>query len=199
MIYFDHNATTPLLPEARQAWLQASDKFIGNPSSPHRIGARADAALNEAKQKLAAVLGCDPLDIVWTSCATESNNMVLHHFARTLNAKAEVWVSAIEHPSVLESTGHYLPRRHRLIPGTGSGVVDLDWLKKEIAKHRPGMIAVMAVNNETGVLQPWREVVSLSCEWDVPLFCDAAQWIGKLPAKGLGDCGFVSGCAHKFG
>src|SRR5262245_19054581 len=127
MTYLDHNATTPLLPEARLAWLQASDKFIGNPSSPHRVGARADAALTEARQKLAAFLGCDPLDIVWTSCATESNNTVLHHFARTLDAKTEVWVSAIEHPCVLESTGYHFPRRHRLIPVTHSGVVDLDW------------------------------------------------------------------------
>ena len=199
VIYFDYNATTPLLPEARQAWLEATEKFIGNPSSPHRIGARADAALGEARHKLAAILGCDALDIVWTSCATESNNMVLHHFAQTLDGKGEVWVSAIEHPCVLENAGHYFPRRHRLIPVTHSGVLDLDWLKTEIARRRPAMIGVMAANNETGVLQPWREVLSFCCEWDVPFFCDAAQWIGKLPAKGLGDCDFVSGCAHKFG
>src|SRR5881296_2663859 len=82
MIYFDHNATSPMTPEARRAWLEATEKFIGNPSSPHRVGARADAALTEAREKLAAVLGCDGLDIVWTSGATESNNMVLHHLAR---------------------------------------------------------------------------------------------------------------------
>ena len=71
MIYFDHNATTPLLPEAKQAWLEATDKFIGNPSSPHRVGARADAALQAARETLAGLLGCDPLDLVWTSGATE--------------------------------------------------------------------------------------------------------------------------------
>ena len=199
MIYFDHNATTPLLPEARQAWLEATQKFIGNPSGPHRVGARADAVLNEARQKLAGFLGCDALDIVWTSGATESNNTVLHHFARTLGAKDAVWISAIEHPCVLEATRHYFPHRHRLIPVTHAGVVDLGWLRKEIAKRRPAMIAVMAANNETGVLQPWGEVLSLCREWEVPFFCDAAQWIGKLPVKGLGDCDFISGCAHKFG
>ena len=67
MIYFDHNATTPMLPEARQAWLDATEKFIGNPSSPHRVGSRADAAITEARQRLAEFLGCDALDIVWTS------------------------------------------------------------------------------------------------------------------------------------
>src|SRR6266516_1325613 len=94
-IYFDHNATTPLLPEARQAWLDAAEQFIGNPCSPHRDGGRADAAITHAREKLAGNLGCDPLDIVWTSGATESNNMVLHHLALSLDAKAEVWVSAI--------------------------------------------------------------------------------------------------------
>ena len=90
MLYFDHNATTPLLPEAREAWLEASDKFIGNPSSPHRVGSRADMHLQTARVKLADILGCDPLDIVWTSGATESNNMVLHHLARTVPAAARI-------------------------------------------------------------------------------------------------------------
>ena len=84
MVYFDHNATTTLLPEAKQAWLHAVDQFIGNPSSPHRIGARADSALSEARDKLARILGCNPLDVVWTSGATESNNAVMRHFAATL-------------------------------------------------------------------------------------------------------------------
>ena len=84
MIYFDHNATTPMLPEARQAWLDATEKFIGNPSSPHRVGSRADAAITGARQRLAEFLGCDALDVVWTSGATESNNTVLHHCARTV-------------------------------------------------------------------------------------------------------------------
>ncbi len=199
MTYFDHNATTPLVPRARQAWLEASERFIGNPSSPHRVGARADAALTEAREKLAAFLGCHALDIVWTSGATESNNMVMHHCARALEAKAEVWVSAIEHPCVLESARHYFGKRLRLIPVSRDGVVDLDWLTDELSHARPGLIAVMAANNETGVLQPWREVLAVCRQWKVPFFCDAAQWIGKLPARGLGECDFVSGCAHKFG
>src|SRR6266487_5565925 len=103
------------MPAARQAWLDATEQFIGNPSSPHRIGARADAALTHAREALAAILSCDPLDIVWTSGATESNNAVLHHFARTLPTDAEVWVSAIEHPCVMAATKHYFPKRYRLL------------------------------------------------------------------------------------
>ncbi len=199
MIYFDHNATTPMLPEARQAWLDATEKFVGNPSSPHRIGSRADAAVSAARQRLADLLGCDALDLVWTSGATESNNTVLHHFARTLPLDAEVWVSAIEHPCVMASTKHYFPKRHRLIPVTREGVVDLNWLTEEMAHARPGLVAIMAANNETGVLQPWREALAICRQWNVAFFCDAAQWIGKLPASGLGECAFVSGAAHKFG
>ncbi len=199
MTYFDHNTTTPLLPEAKAAWLEAAGKFIGNPSSPHRIGSRADMALTNAREALAGFLGCHALDIVWTSSATESNNTVLHHYAHTLPAHAEIWISAIEHPCVLESAQFYFPQRHRLIPANRSGTIDLDWLRTTLPQSRPGLVAVMAANNETGVLQPWREILALCREWDVPFFCDAAQWLGKLPAKGLGECDFVSGCAHKFG
>lgn len=199
MLYFDHNATTPLSPEARQAWLEAVEKFPGNPSSPHRIGARADAALQGARQRLAEILGCDPCDIVWTSGATESNNTVLAHFARTANPDAEVWVSAIEHPCVLEAAGHYFPKRHRLIPTERSGVVDLNWIAEELNHARPALIAVMAANNEMGALQPWREILAMCKQWEAPFFCDAAQWAGKLPSHGLGACDYVTASAHKFG
>ena len=199
MLYFDHNATSLLCPAAREAWVQASGRFLGNPSSPHRLGARAEKALADAREQLAGFLGCSPLDIVWTSGATESNNLVLHHSGRALGVEAEVWISAVEHPCVLTAADVHFGGRHRLLPVTPGGVVDLDFLKAELARHRPGLLAVMAANNETGVLQPWREVRELCAEHDVPFFCDAAQWVGKLPAAGLGECDFVSGCAHKFG
>jgi cysteine desulfurase len=199
MRYFDHNASSPLLPQARQAWLDVSETFFANPSSPHRLGARADRALSDARERLAAFLGCHPLDIVWTSGATESNNMAMHHLAQTLEPAAEVWVSTVEHPCMLRAAANRFPKRHRLIPVTHAGVIDLDWLKSQLQKHHPGLIAVMAANNETGVLQPWSEVSELCRERKIPFFCDAAQWLGRLPAKGLGRCDFVSGCAHKFG
>jgi len=221
MLYFDHNATTPVLPEARAAWLEATEKFIGNPSSPHRLGQRADAALQSAREQLAAFLGCDAMDIVWTSGATESSNMVFHHLARSLGiaerrsptrrgqkraesefgapADGEVWVSGIEHPCVLAAADVHFSERARRIPVTRSGVVELDWLRDGLKKRKPALVALMAANNETGVLQPWCEVLALCREVKVPFFCDAAQWVGKLPARGLGGCDFVGGCAHKFG
>jgi cysteine desulfurase len=199
MVYFDHNATAPMMPEARQAWLQAVEQFIGNPSSPHRLGARAAAALTEARHKLAALLACDPLDLVWTSGATESNNTLLHHFAHAPGPETQVWVSAIEHPSLLQAAQHYFPKRLRLIPVSRDGVLALDWLAAALARTRPALVAVMAANNETGVLQPWREALALCRQYEVPFCCDAVQWLGRLPAQGLGACDFVSGCAHKCG
>src|SRR5688572_26927138 len=89
MLYFDHNATTPVLPEARAAWLEATEKYVGNPSSPHRMGQRSDAALQSARERLAGFLGCDAMDMVWTSGATESNNMVLQHAAHSSRSDAE--------------------------------------------------------------------------------------------------------------
>lgn len=198
MVYFDHNATSPLLPAARDAWLETSERLIGNPSSPHRVGARAAVALDDARERLAGFLGCSALDIVWTSGATESNNAVFHHLAQT-TGDSEVWVSAVEHPCVIAAARRFFPGRHRFIPANRAGTANLDWLEEQLTKVRPALVAVMAANNETGVVQPWREALALCRGRGVAFFCDAVQWLGKLPARGLGECDWASGCAHKFG
>lgn len=199
MLYFDYNATAPVMREAREAWLHATEKIQGNPSSPHGFGAAANKALTDAREKLAHFMSCHPADIIWTSGATEANNMCLHHFARTLDAKSEIWISAIEHPCVHDSSKHYFGKRAKLIPVTRDGVIDLEWLTAEMADTRPGLVGVMAANNETGVIQPWREILAICQAYEVPFFTDAVQWLGKMPAKGLGECDYLTGAAHKFG
>jgi len=199
MIYFDYNATAPVMREAREAWLDVTEHTGGNPSSLHQAGSRAATRLADARGQLAGFLGCHPSDLIWTSGATEANNMVMHHFARTLGDKGEVWISAIEHPCVHDSAKHYFGKRAKLIPVTRDGVVDLDWITTEMADHRPGLVGVMAANNETGVIQPWREIQAICQAYEVPFFTDAVQFIGKMPMKELGNCDFVSGAAHKFG
>jgi cysteine desulfurase len=199
MIYFDYNATAPVMREAREAWLDVTEKTGGNPSSMHQAGTRASIALADAREKLAAFLGCHPLDIVWTSGATEANNMVTHHFSKILGAADEIWISAIEHPCVHDSAKHYFGKRAKLIPVTRDGTADVDWITSELADHRPGLVSVMAANNETGVIQPWREIHAICKAYEVPFFTDAVQFIGKQPLSGLGDCDYVSGAAHKFG
>ena len=144
MLYFDYNATAPVMREAREAWLDATEKIPGNASSPHAFGLAANRAMTDAREKLAHFLGCHPADIIWTSGATEANNMLLHHFAQTLDAKTEVWISAIEHPCVHDSTKNYFGKRAKLIPVTHDGVVDVEWLTNEMADTRPGLVSVMS-------------------------------------------------------
>jgi cysteine desulfurase len=197
VIYFDHNATSPICGVARDAWLAACERFPANPASPHRLGTRAEAALETARQSAAEFLNCSPLDIVWTSGATEANNALFHH--ASIDANGPVWVSAIEHPSVLEAARTFCTDRVKLIPITSEGVVDLNWISENLNRARPALVAVMAANNETGILQPWQEILQLCDAREIPFACDAAQWIGKMPSAGLGRCDFVTGCAHKFG
>ena len=203
MLYFDHNATHPISGTAKRVWLEAVEKFPANPSSPHRLGQRAEAALQDARERLAGILACSADGIIFTSGATESANTVLAQFDGVL-------ASAIEHPCVIEalrslaresggSGGDERAAREetsaRLLPSADTGVCELP----RFAEGKPQLVAVMAANNETGVLQPWREALAECRANGVPMFCDAAQWIGRLPAAGLGECDFVSGCAHKFG
>src|ERR1041384_180065 len=197
VLYFDHNATSPLSPTAREAWLAATEKHIGNPSSPHRLGSRAEVGLSTARQSAAAFLGCSEFDLVWTSGATEANNAVFFHASRA--GEGEAWISAIEHPSVIAAARHWFGDKVRTLKVTPDGVIDLDFLRDQLKKTRPIIVAVMAANNETGVLQPWRETLEICREFEVPFACDAAQWIGKMPSAGLGECDFVTACAHKFG
>jgi cysteine desulfurase len=197
--YFDHNATAPMNQDAIKAWLDAVDRFSGNPSSLHRMGSRAEKALEDARHSMADLLACSPLDIVWTSGATESNNTIWHHLGKTLAPDAEVWISSIEHPCSVDSARHWLGKRVRWIPVARDGVIEWEWLKSRMGKRSPQLVCVMAANNETGCLQPWQAIRDLCADHGVPFFCDAAQWLGRLPADGLGSCDWVSGCAHKFG
>lgn len=199
VIYFDHNATSPLHPSARQAWLEAVDKFPGNPSSPHRLGSRAEAALGAARDRLAGFLNCRADDLVWTSGATEAFNTIVRHYAATLPSDSGIWLSAIEHPCVLAPARHAFGPRLRLIPVDRGGAVDPAWIEDALQRTRPGFIAVMAANNETGVLQPWRELRDLCRAHGVPFVCDATQWLGRLPAQALGESEFVAASAHKLG
>jgi cysteine desulfurase len=185
--YFDHNATTSPHPAAREAWLRASEKHWHNPSSLYRDAGIASQRLESARERLGTLLGVEAERIVFTSGATESNNALMA-------ASEPVAISAIEHPSVR------MPSRNALeLPVNADGVVEPDGVKALITAQRPALVSVMAANNESGALQPWREIAALCREQGVPFHTDAAQWIGKLDASSLGECDFITGSAHKFG
>lgn len=199
MPYFDHNATTPLALAAREAWLQASTELWQNPSSPYRDAARATIRLDGARARLAEFVGCGPEELVFTSGATEGANAILANWVHSLPTGARVAVNPTEHPCVLESAKFFFGNRILWLEVTRDGVVRMDVMKDLLAKKAVAGVIVMAANNETGVLQTWSEIAGLCRSAGVEYFCDASQWLGKLPAAGLGGAGWVIGSAHKFG
>ncbi len=200
--YFDHNATTPLSPAAREAWLAAQDRHWQNPSSLYREAAAAREKLESLRETLAELIGADdPETLVLTSGATESNNLVLAAAARRALPGQRVLISAQEHPAVVEPARRHFGDRVDFLPADATGRVLLDGLDHALATspQPPALVAVMAAGNETGLLQPWREIQSLCTTHGVPFHCDAAQHLGKLPSADLGACDFLTGSAHKFG
>ena len=199
MPYFDYNATTPMHPAALAAWRETAEQAWHNPSSPYRAAARAHALLEEARERLAAVIGGAAEDYVFTSGATEANNAVLLHAAEMNAPGARAVVSALEHPCVLESARASFPGRTTLLASNAAGEAQMESLSEALRVGNAVIVSLMAVNNETGVLQPWREALALARERGVPFHCDAAQRIGKQSPATLAECDFLSGCAHKFG
>ena len=185
--YFDHNATTPLHPAAREAWLRASEKHWHNPSSLYRDAGIASQQLESARERLGVLLGVEAERVVFTSGATESNNALMASFER-------VAISTIEHPSVRMAVRNALE-----LPVNAQGIIEPDTVKAVITPNRPALVSVMAANNESGALQPWREIAAICRELGVFFHTDAAQWIGKIDATSLGECDFITGSAHKFG
>jgi cysteine desulfurase len=203
MPYFDHNATTPLATVARDTWLRAQNEAWQNPSSPYRAGAQVKIRLDAAREKFAILLGDEAERYVFTSGATEGANLVLAHWARTLPADSLIGLNPTEHPCVLAPALALFGPRVRWLTLDAAGVVDVVALQQGnvlgYGASRIAAVVVMAANNVTGDLQPWAQIAELCQQAGVAYLCDASQWLGKLPAGGIGGQGFVIASAHKFG
>lgn len=188
-IYLDHNATTPVRPEAVDA-VAAALAQTGNPSSVHRFGRLARRMLDDARESVARLAGAGAANVVFTSGGTEANNLALGGF------RDRVLVSAVEHDSVLAARADAT-----IIPVDRHGVVDLDQLRDLLTgQDSPVLVSVMLANNETGVLQPIKNVVALAREFGALVHCDAIQAAGKIPLS-LADLGvdLLTLSAHKIG
>lgn len=198
--YFDHNATTPLHPAARQAWLKASEHHWHNASSLYREAGLTSQALEAAREQLADLIGVEPERVLFTSGASEANNTLFSGLARCLPPDACVAISAIEHPSVREAARAWLGRGRVIeIPVDAHGVVQPEALAAIVQRDAPALVSVIAASNESGVLQPWQALREVCREAGVSFHTDATQWLGKLGAEELGTCAYLTGSAHKFG
>ncbi|MFM7107867.1 MAG: cysteine desulfurase family protein [Planctomycetaceae bacterium] len=201
MPFFDHNATVPLHAAARRAWLDVVDRAWHNPSGLYAGATAAREVLEDARDRLAGLLDCDPGRIVFTAGATAANNLLARHVGRTAAPAARAIVSAIEHPCVAEPFADAFPGRVREIQVDARGVMRLDVLESLLNAEAAGtaIVTVMAASNESGTIQPWNDVATACRRHGVHFHTDAAQWLGKLPARGLGGCDWVTGSGHKFG
>jgi len=197
--YFDHNATSPLLPAAREAWLGASERFWHNPSSLYREAAAVKERLEHARERLGELLGCEAGRIVFTSGATESNHALFRALAAMLPAEGRVLTSSIEHPSVRAPLRLCFRGRVDEVGTRPDTSLDEEGFRRRLREQRPALVTVMAASNESGTLHPWLELSAMCRAEGVPFHTDATQWIGKLPAQELGCCDYVTGSAHKFG
>lgn len=200
--YFDANATAPLHPAAREAWVRAAELHWRNPSSLYPAAAAAREQLEEARWRLAEFIGGDPESLVFTSGATESNNSLFRALAARCGGQTgqRVWISAVEHPAVSLPAQRAFPGRVDRLPTDPDGRLRLDLLEQRLATEPPpALVSVMAANNETGVIEPWAEVAALCRGAGVWFHCDASQWLGKLPADSLHRCDWLTGSGHKVG
>src|SRR5437868_9268591 len=200
IIYLDNNATTQLDPAVIEEMLPFLTKYYGNPSSGYGFAAMARKAINLARERLAALLGCEPTEIVFTSGGTESNNAVINSVLQLEPRGKNVITSAVEHSAVLRPCQD-LAKRGCLVTFLNvdsHGNLDFGGLEAAI-RPETTLVSIMWANNETGVVFPIEKIAEICREKGVPFHTDAVQATGKIPMS-LRDTpiNFLSLSAHKF-
>lgn len=181
-IYLDYNATTPIDKEVAKAMMPYLDEYFGNPSSTHEYGIKTKRAVILARKQIAALINCDPDEIIFTSGGTESNNMAIKGAALANRKKGNhIITSSIEHPAVTEVCKYLSVNGFEItyVPVDSYGMVDAAVIRQAI---RPTtiLISIMHANNEVGTLQPIAEIGSIANEKGILFHSDAAQSMGKI-------------------
>jgi cysteine desulfurase len=200
-IYLDFNASTPLAPEVAEAMQPFLTDHFGNPSSQHWAGVPAKAAVERARAQIAALLGCDPGEIVFTSGGTESNNHALKGvFFANRDRGDHIVTSAVEHPAILMPLRFLetLGAKVTVLPVDRHGRLDPDEVRKALTP-RTILVSVMHANNEVGTIQPIPQIASIARAAGVLMHTDAAQSAGKIPTL-VSDLGvdLLSVAGHKL-
>ena len=186
-IYFDNNATTQVAPEVRDAMLPFFGELYGNPSSMHAFGGSVAKHVDAAREEVARFLNADPDEIIFTSCATESDNSAIRGTADYFGRDLKVITTAVEHPAVLQPCRRLKALGHEVVelPVDSTGQLDLAQLEAELSKpstSKPAtLVSIMWANNETGVLFPIEKVAEICRAHGAILHTDAVQIAGKIP------------------
>ena len=201
VIYLDHNATAPIAPEVREAMLPYLTDDWGNPSSSYRFGTKLKGVIETAREQVAELLGASPREIIFTSCATESNNTALHAALKANPAKRHLVTSAVEHSSVLSYCQAAAREGVRVtcLPVDREGLLQFADLENALTADT-ALVSLMWANNETGVLFPVQEIAELCRSRGVLFHCDAVQAAGKVPVdlRTL-PVDYLAVTGHKFG
>jgi cysteine desulfurase len=196
-IYFDNNATTPILPKVFEAMRPYFDEHFGNASSIHHHGQQTRAAVERARDSMAALVGCRPSEIVFTSGGTEGDNLAISGMVRPGD---HVISSTIEHHAVLNSCKHLESSEIEVtyVPVDARGLVDPGDVRRAL-RSNTRLITIMMANNETGVLQPVEEIAKVAAEADVYFHSDAVQAAGKVVIDvNRINCDLLSISGHKM-
>jgi len=199
-IYLDYNASTPIAPKVLEAMMPYLTSKYGNPSSSHSFGVECRAAIEQAREQVARLLSCTTSEIVFTSGATESNNMVIKGIAKAAGKGKHFITSQIEHPAVLEPCRHIDRFGYRVtyLPVDRYGLVDPDALSKAITPDT-ALVTIMHSNNEVGTIQDIAGLATIAAAHGVPFHTDAAQSAGKIPCRvDVLGADFLTVAGHKF-
>ena len=182
VVYMDNNATTQVAPEVLEAMLPYFTDFYGNPSSMHSFGGDVGQKIKAARAHVAAMLGAQPEEIIFTSCGTESDSTAIQAAIRSTPEKRHIITTRVEHPAV-KNLGEYLSHegyRVTFVPVDRQGRLDLDYLYKSLTDDT-AIVSIMWANNETGVIFPIEEIAEVLAEREIVFHTDAVQAVGKIP------------------
>ena len=199
-VYLDNNATTKVAPEVLEAMLPYFSEFYGNPSSMHAFGGQVAKCIREARERVAALIGAAPEEIIFTSCGTESDNAAIRSALVAHPDRRHILTSRVEHPAVKALAAHLVTRGYRVteLPVDKNGLLDLDQYSESLTPDT-AVVSLMWANNETGVIFPVEKAAEMARERGIPFHTDAVQATGKIPFAMSGNAiDMLSFSGHKL-